>query len=270
MTARRDILDKAIFPPFLWSAIEGIVKSDKLERAFYIIGFSWRGKLIIYDLVEFKYKERSQTHVLGDPHQKALLIQSLPPGLKLLGILHSHPFDKGKPSFSSIDMRDFSEFGEGLFIVVSGSMDHYSLFMSSEGSEECRLIVRDLEDVERPQTLIINGRWKLIVPAGLSKWELEKYALIYLSEIVTRETVLGKLIIHGGYADLVLPDYCDVVKSWNLFRIPYRLYIHGDTKDVLKEVKLIIRYIFNYSDCELTLLKEKREAIIRKCEGIYV
>lgn len=270
MITKMNILDKVIFPTFLWNLIKRIITSDDLERAFYIIGSSWRDKLIVYDLVEFRYRERSKTHILGDLHQKALLIQSLPPGLKLLGIIHSHPFNHDEPSFSEIDMRNFSEFGDGLFIVVSGSMNHYSLLMSGGERKECHLIIRDLNNDERPKILLVNGRWKLVIPAGSSKWEIERYGLNYLSEVATREIVLGRLTIHDNNLNLVLPSYFDVVKSWNLFRIPYRLYICKDTEDVLKEIKLMIRYIFNYINCDFTLFREKKEAIIRGCEGIYI
>lgn len=263
-------MHEAIFPSFLWRLVGRIISDDQLERAFYIIGLAWRGILIIYDLVEFKYIERNKTHVIGDPHQKALLIQAIPPGLKLLGILHSHPFDKGKPDFSTIDLRDFSNFGNGLFIVLSGSLEYNAVFMSGRESKECHITIRELRDHEKPRILIVNNRWKLIVPMGLSKWELEKYAPIHLSEAISREVILGRIKVSETSADLALPDYFDVIKSWNPFKIPYRLYLQESTEDVLNEIKLIIRYIFNYKDCELILHKDEREAVIHKCDGRYI
>ncbi len=263
-------MGKVIFPSFLWDSLRDIIRESDHEKAFFIIGTVWQDKIIIYDLIEFRYHHHNSTSVIGDPYQKVLLVQAIPPGLRILGIMHSHPFEIDQPEFSSIDLNDFEEFGEGLFIVVSREMKYKAVITFNGRLEECELVIRDLTGDEEPRIISVNERWKLVIPNGSSRWEIENYSGIYLSTIIANEASLGKLVIRGNVAELKLPEYYDLIKSWSKYKIPYRIYLANENKDVLNAVKLIISYMFNYNDCEINYLENKREIIIHTCKGRYI
>ena len=258
-----------IFPKFFWHKLSEILAQDTDERAFYLIGSEWGNKVLIYDLVEFNYEHRSPTYVESSVHQKSLLINALPIGVKIIGVLHSHPFTSSKPRFSQIDLRDFEEYDSGLFIVVSKTLEYTALYRDGENVDDAVLEIRDLEPDEDPVIFTMKKRWKIVIPKGMTKWEIERYVPIYFSEKVSREILLGKVSICDNALDFQFPLYLDIIKSWAPYKIPYRIYFRHNV-NFKSQAKKLIKELFNYHNCDLRFIPSKREIHIMNCSGWYI
>ncbi len=234
-------LDKIfLFPRKLWRDIFSEIKRSSREKGFYLIGFNWvsKSRIIIYDAIEFNYTNASETYIESNPNQKVLLYLSLPAGLNLLGILHSHPFEKGTPRFSSIDMKNFEEsYEEGLFIVVSADGAYNALFKTFDTIYNVELKIVDFEQYYEPKCYRL-GRWNLIVPNGFSKRELEFYSPFYISEIMNKEIGMIRIEWINDYAKIILPKFYDVVREESLYKLPYRIYYKSD-ESLRKNIKLL-------------------------------
>ena len=104
----------------LWERMLKIIQENQHECAFYLIGFDNSEKKYVIELFEVLYSSKSSTHIISDPIGRLLISNSLPGGIKILGIAHSHPFDRSEsPRPSSIDIELAEEYKGEIIITVS-------------------------------------------------------------------------------------------------------------------------------------------------------
>ena len=242
-----------IFPNFFWNRLSTIISKEDTERAFYLVGTEWRNKTLIYDLVEFSYRSKSEVYVESNPEQIALLTQSLPAGLKIIGILHSHPFTTSLPTFSEIDVSDFKKYESGLFIVVSKSLKYKAMVKESSDFIETDIIIKDLEKEEEPSLIKIGKRWNIIIPKGATKWEIQSILPQFFSDLVAKEFLLGKVLIKNGQISLRLPIFVDVIKEWAPYKIPYRIYLREKERNFEEILRKLIMKTLGYNDYQMKL-----------------
>lgn len=253
-----------IIPSFLWSRISKLCDCEN-EVAFFLIGSTLRNKILIYDMVEFSYEVQNRFSASSSPMQKIMLSTALLPSMKILGILHTHPFSIDKPSFSDQDLLTFHNYDFGLFILVSRSLDYVAVFLERDELSHVNLEIRPLKPDEIPVTLFWED-YKFVIPSGMSRWELEKYAPLYIGEILQKELMLCRAIVKNNRIKLVKPIFIDVLKKWLPYPVLYRLYL--TEYDNLEEAILSsIRNIFNYSNCRIKLNLKERLVEIIDCEG---
>lgn len=132
------------------------VRSEQSEAGFYMIGLIQGGEALAYDFIEFPYSERSATFVASNPHIAGRVFVVTPPGLRVLGTLHSHP---GSTQPSGIDKECWLSWGRcGIYVHVI--TDYSAEELAAYTVVDSKVVkidveVRDLSDSLRSALLVV-------------------------------------------------------------------------------------------------------------------
>lgn len=141
----------------LWRAILKITNDESYEKAFYLIGFSGDEDYYVLECFEIKYQTRTQGSIISDPYSRLILSSSLPAGIRILGIAHSHPFDRTKePKPSSVDL-DLAYERKGEVIVTISSIGGASAIAFLENFKKLDIKIESFS--EEPKILRVKDMY---------------------------------------------------------------------------------------------------------------
>ncbi|MHA1664808.1 MAG: hypothetical protein ACTSVW_03140 [Candidatus Njordarchaeales archaeon] len=262
-----------IFPEELWTTSRNKIASSSKEIGFYLIGTRWRDRYLIYDLVEFNYKIQSTTFLEGNALSKILLINSILPVLSLIGTLHSHPFiSESKGLFpSAIDIENLRNQHKDLLVLSSKNGAIRSFYFENHTLVELKTLIRPLKEEELPKIIWINGL-RVIIPSGMSKWELNMYVIPkfadFLYNVYFNQSKL-EIKTKDSY-NLKIKPYIYLVRENSPFQIPYILFFEKSTsiKDLLNKITLIfssarpkVKYKESYIDADTLVVNFSGEVL---------
>ena len=189
---------------------------NELETAFYLIGFRFSDEIYVVDAIEFLYEERSSVFVKSNPFQFGLLSLATISELKIIGVLHTHPFSHGKPSPSSMDIEDMIARENLPFLIISGSFDISCIYDDKECRvEEEEFTFRSLE-IDDEIVYFMGDK-----PATISLAE-EKYKTYLFSQIENHK--------------VIKPIFFDIILLEHPFKIRYRLRVKPSKVSRVEEI----------------------------------
>ncbi len=203
----------------LWDKILSDIKSDRLERAYYLVGLVFRGDMIVYEAFEMRYVERGEVFLASDPMGRILITNSLPGGLRVLGILHSHPFDKSNgPQPSSVDLELAREYDNDIIMTVN-PQGYSTAVRYIDGDIEFININIKRYSSEQPDILKIGDTY-FVVPREMSIIERKLYVPRMFAQYMYRVYMAGRF----DGSRIILPEYRWV---WirQVFDIPHKIYV---------------------------------------------
>ncbi|MCR8433134.1 MAG: hypothetical protein QXH55_00215 [Candidatus Korarchaeota archaeon] len=214
----------------LWRTITKIIKGDTNERAFYLVGFSDGENYYVIESFEIQYKTKTQACIVSDPYGRLILSSSLPAGVSIIGVSHSHPFDYSneKPKPSTMDLSFVYNYKEEIIMTIN-STGKASAVRFSEDLEELDIKVRDFP--EKPKVLRIKGVY-MVFPWWASDEMIRLKAPRLYGEILYR------LHFHAylkGKRKIVVPPY-----EWFFVRQKYAIphVAFGKLRNIAKEYLL--------------------------------
>lgn len=217
----------------LWEMLVDEFKKTSFERAFYLIGFKHNDNFYVYEAFEFAYMNQSEAFIESDPKMRLLLVNILPPGLKILGIAHSHPFDSSdSPQPSQIDEALCIEYQGAAVLTVSRTCGVKAIIFDQE-MKSLDVKIKKF-DIERPRVIGVRIPYKYycVFPYFLTKFE----RMIYIPKIVAEHVY--RMYLAGKYdgKKLDIPQYTWVwIKQ--IFALPHKICVDY-SDEVLKYIKL--------------------------------
>ena len=117
-------------------------RAKKKEVVGWLVGYWDGGGLIVLDAV--LSKDSSENHLTGakgSPNEESELSLSLPRGVGIVGLFHSHPFTKGRKALfhSTVDdltLGERSRRGKYVSFVTEGEQTRGFYFENGQRSEE--------------------------------------------------------------------------------------------------------------------------------------
>ncbi len=212
----------------LWKKMIKIIRQTPYERAFYLIGFYNDNESYVIEIFEVLYQSSSITHIISDPYGRMLISNSLPAGIKLLGIAHSHPFDQSsKPEPSSIDLELAREY-EGDIIITMNPTGEATAVKFAGDYEDVRI---KIEDFPRELRIIRVDDIYFVFPWWLQDTTIKLRIPQLYGEIMYR------LYFHSYFDGkrIIIPEY-----EWFYVKQKYSIphIAFGNTRDLTKRYLL--------------------------------
>ncbi len=205
----------------LWDILIEEFRKTYVERGYYLVGFRYHDNFYVYEAFEFAYSDQSEVFIESDPLVRMFLINTLPAGLNILGVIHSHPFDTSdSPEPSSIDIALCREYEEEIVLTVSRTGGVKAIVFNGD--------IAPLEvkikkfDSERPHVIRVKIPYTYfcVFPYFVSQFEKKLYIPKIIAEHIYRIYLAGR---YNG-KKLTLPKFLWVwIKQ--IFALPHKFQI---------------------------------------------
>ena len=209
---------KILFEETLWMELLSDIKEEPLERAYHLVGSRFRDKLIVYEIFEFRYVDRSPSFVVSDPMGRILLTNSLPAGLRILGIVHSHPFDNSEnPKPSAIDIELAKEYYGEAIVTINNAGYATAVIYEDDGLIDINIEVRRL-DTEKPEIVYLQNTY-CVVPTLMTVFERKMYFPRFYAEDIYRLYLMSTYDKEG-----IRPPTYRWIWVRQVFEIPHKIF----------------------------------------------
>ncbi len=218
---------QVLIPQTIFDTVRDSVINEEKETGFFLIGYKnpVLSEIIVLDIIEYDYVERSSSFILSNPEQKILLYNSLPIGVKVIGNLHSHPFVEDQVSLipSLTDLRTYQNYGEGVFGLMDGKGD-LSFFTVNDQIHKISFQIVDDSYIGSIFSVTKIDNFKALIDSRLNDWQI--ISLVH-SELIEKVSLLyrnSKIFIEENRITINKPRWLDLIKSDSILPIPYRVF----------------------------------------------
>jgi len=205
----------------LWVRILALIEETTLERGFYIVGSRIRDMLIAYEAFEFGYETQEEALIISNPFGRIYLANSLPIGLDLVGILHSHPFNHSSfPQPSSIDIELCREYSGSLVLTANPLGNISAILVEDNEIFDVPVIIKHYDD-EKPKIFRLNDLY-CVLPSIATQNERR----IYLPRLYAKH--IYKIYLMAEVRDnRIIPPKFRWIWVKQIYSIPHMIF-NGD------------------------------------------